>query len=67
MLQFPIDDEPTLIRVELVGNLARACRLALQEVEEADTVEFTVRAAPEGFTVDCSLANGEVFVVGWGQ
>lgn len=66
-MQFPPDDEPTLSRVELLGNLARACRLALQEVEEADTVEFTVRAGPDGLTVDCALASGAVPLVGWGQ
>lgn len=62
-----MDDEPTLSRFELLGHLARACRLAMQEVEEADTVEFTVRAGPEGLTVDCSLASGDVPLTGWGQ
>lgn len=66
-MHFPQDDEPTLTRVELLGNLARACRIALHEVEEADTVEFTVRAGPEGLTVDCVLASGDVQLSGWGQ
>lgn len=63
----PDIDEPTLARLELMGSLARACRLALQEVDHADTVEFNVRAGPEGVSVDCSLSTGEVHLMGWGQ
>lgn len=63
----PLDDEPTLTRLELMGCLARACRLAMHEVEEADSVSFTVNAGPEGMTVDCTLANGQVPLSGWGQ
>jgi hypothetical protein len=63
----PFDDEPTLARMELLGTLARACRLALQELEEADTVAINLNAGPEGMTVDVSLSNGEVHLSGWGQ
>lgn len=63
----PFDDEPSLIRLELMGAIARACRLAMQEFDvQADTVEFNVRAGPEGVSVDCSLSTGEVHLMGWG-
>lgn len=63
----PFEDEPTLARLELIGAIARACRLALMDNEHADTVEFTVRAGPEGVSVDCALSQGEVHLMGWGQ
>lgn len=61
------DDEPTLNRLELVGALARACRLALAEHETADAVVFTVSASPDGFSVTCELSAGDMPVMGWGQ
>lgn len=61
------DDESTLSRLELMGSIARACRIALSEVEEADSVEFTIKAGPEGLTVDCTLTCGDVPLMGWGQ
>ena len=66
-MQNPFEDEPTLARLEMMGALARACRLALQEVDHADTVEFNVRAGPDGVSVDCSLSTGEVHLMGWGS
>lgn len=60
-------DQPTLVRVELMGNVARAARLALAEFEQADSVEFHVVANANGLTIDCQLmVNGQP-VSGWGQ
>lgn len=62
-----IADDPSLIRLELLGNLARAARLAMQECEQADSVEFHVTASPDGMSVDAVLmVNGQPFT-GWGQ
>lgn len=63
----PIQDDPSLIRLELLGNLARAARLALQECEQADAVEFNINASTDSMTVDVVLmVNGQPFT-GWGQ
>lgn len=62
-----LDDEPSLVRLELLGNLARAARLALQECEPADTVEIALVAAPEGFRLDVQLLAGGQQIAGWGQ
>jgi len=65
-MDYPIPEDPTLVRLELLGNLARAARLALAEFEQADTVEFHVCAHPGGLTVDTQLiVNGQA-VSGWG-
>lgn len=62
-----VSDDPSLIRLELLGNLARAARLAFQECEQADTVEFHVTATADGLAVDAvMLINGQPFT-GWGQ
>lgn len=61
-----IPDDPTLVRMELMGNLARAARLALQEFEQADSVEFHVHAHSQGMTLDCQLMVNGVSVSGWG-
>lgn len=59
-------EDPTLVRLELMGNLARAARLALAEFEHADSVTLHVDARPEGMAVDCQLlVNGQP-VAGWG-
>ncbi len=66
MLQ-PIQEDPTLIRLELLGNLARAARLAMIECEQADAVELHVTATSDGMFIDCSLlVNGQP-IGGWGQ
>jgi len=66
MADFLPPEDPTLVRVELLGNLARACRLALAEFEQADSVVFNVEARSDGLTVDCQLlVNGQP-VSGWG-
>lgn len=59
-------DDPTLVRVELLGNLARAARLALAEFEQADTVELHVSAEATGIAVDCQLIVNGKPVSGWG-
>lgn len=64
----PIPDAPeSLVRLQLLGHLAASCRLALQEVEQADSVEFTVKATPHGLSVDCMVSVAGVPVTGWGQ
>lgn len=65
--EFIPTDDATLVRVELLGNLARACRLALAEFEQADSVVLHIEARADGITVDCQLlVNGQP-VSGWGQ
>lgn len=66
-MHIPPDDEPSLMRIEILGTLARACRLALQELEEADMVDINVHAGPHGLVVDVQLSNGEIPIMGWGQ
>lgn len=66
-IQQVIADEPTLTRYELIGNLARAARLALQESETADSVEIVLVARPEGFTVDVTATAAGELVHGWGM
>lgn len=64
----PVTDEPaSLVRVQLLGHLAAACRLALMETEQADAVEFSVTASPHGLNVDCVVMVAGVPVTGWGQ
>lgn len=62
---FPPDD-PTLVRLELMGNLARAARLALQEFEQADSVRLSIEARSDGMNVDCQLLVNGIPVSGWG-
>lgn len=62
----PPDDAQTLRRMELLGSIARACRLALQDLDIADQVTLEVDARPEGVTVDCQLFAVGKPVAGWG-
>jgi len=62
----PPDDSATLARMELLGSIARACRLALQEFEVADSVSLQIDARAEGVTVDVQLFAGGQPVGGWG-
>jgi len=60
-------EDPTPLRMELLGHLAAAARLAMLESPHCDGVAFTVEAKPGEFSVDCThLANGQP-VSGWGQ
>lgn len=59
-------DDTTLVRLELMGNLARAARLALQEFEQADSVVLNIEARPDGMNVDCQLLVNGMPVSGWG-
>lgn len=61
------DAGPNLARLQLLGHLAASCRLALLEVEDADAVEFTIKATPHGLEVDCVVSVAGVPVSGWGQ
>lgn len=62
-----VTDDPSLIRLELLGNLARAARLALLEVEQADSVTITVEANRWGLSVDTVLLVNGRPIGGWGQ
>lgn len=63
----PIQEELSLIRLELMGNLARAARLAMAEFEYAEQVEFHVTAVAGGLSVDCELLVDGRPVSGWGS
>lgn len=65
--EFLPPDDPTLVRLELMGNLARAARLALAEFEAADSVILNVEARSDGMSVDCQLLVNGVAVSGWGM
>ena len=64
--EFLPPDDPTLVRLELMGNLARAARLALQEFEQVDSVVLNIEARPDGMNVDCQLLVNGMPVSGWG-
>jgi monoamine oxidase len=64
--EFIPPDDPTLVRLELLGNIARACRLALAEFEQADEVVLNIQARAEGVEVDCQLLVNGLPVGGWG-
>lgn len=64
--EFLPPEDPTLVRLELMGNIARACRLALAEFEQADSVVLNIEAHPDGMTVDCQLLVNGTPVSGWG-
>lgn len=66
MTDFSPPDEHSLVRLELMGNLARAARLALLEFENSDSVVFHVEAKSTGLEVDCQLLVNGVPVTGWG-
>jgi len=59
-------DDPTLVRLELLGNIAKACRLALAEFESADSVVLNVEASMDGVTIDCQLMVNGHPIGGWG-
>lgn len=59
-------DDPTLVRLELLGCLARAARLALQEFEQADTVNLNLQASSDGLAVDAQLFINGHAIGGWG-
>jgi len=66
MSDFLPPQDPTLVRLELMGNLARAARLAMAEFEAADSVVLNVEADSTGMAVDCQLLVNGVAVSGWG-
>ena len=66
MSDFLPPHDPTLVRLELMGNLARAARLAMAEFEAADSVVLNVEADSTGMVVDCQLLVNGVAVSGWG-
>ena len=60
-------EEPSLLRLELLGHLAAAARLAMSEAPDADGVVFNVTSSPDGFAVDCTHTVQGVPTSGWGQ
>lgn len=60
-------EEPSLVRLELLGHLAAAARLAMLEAPDADAVALTLSAGSDEFSVDCTLFVQGVPVNGWGQ
>lgn len=64
--EFMQPEDPTLVRVELMGNLARAARLALAECEQADAVTLNIEARPDGLSIDCQLFVNGTAIAGWG-
>jgi hypothetical protein len=62
-----LHEEPSLVRMELLGHLAAAARLAMAEAPDADGVAFNVTASADGFAVDCTYTVQGVPTSGWGQ
>lgn len=62
-----VHEDPGVLRLELLGHLAAACRIAMQESPHCDGVSFTITAGPEGLSVDCSHTVKGQPVSGWGQ
>jgi hypothetical protein len=60
-------ETPSLSRMELLGHLAAAARLALLESPDCDGVSLTVNATPEGVGFECVNLCGDQPVSGWGQ
>lgn len=59
-------DVHTMRRTELLGHLAAAARLALQDCESADGVDFAVVAGPLGMQVECNFYVDGHAIGGWG-
>lgn len=62
-----IHEDPSLLRLELLGHLAAASRLAMLESPHCDGVTLEVRADKDGFVVDCQHLSNGIPVSGWGQ
>lgn len=60
-------EDPGLVRLELLGHLAAAARLAMSEAPDADGLKLTVEATADGVFFDCMLTAQGVPVSGWGQ
>lgn len=60
-------EEPGIVRLELLGHIAAALRLAMSESPDCDGVSLTVEAGPEGVSIDCQHTVQGVPVSGWGQ
>lgn len=60
-------EEPSLVRLELLGHLAAAARLAMSEAPDADGVNLSITATPDGVSVDCMHTVQGVPTSGWGQ
>lgn len=57
----------SLVRLEIIGLLARAASLALQDSDKADQVEFNVIASAEQMDVDVALLSAGTPITGWGS
>ena len=61
-----VPEMPSLTRIQLLGHIAAAARLALAEDEVADTCSVTFNATPQGLEVECTLFVGDQPLAGWG-
>ena len=66
-MQLPPVDEPSLTRFQIIGALARAAQLAMQESEHADGCFISIIASPEGVSIEVEHHVAGVPVSGWGQ
>ena len=65
--QFTPPDELTLRRLQLLGHLAAAARLALEDCEPASSLDLAVIASSQRLQVECTYyVNGQP-IGGWGQ
>lgn len=60
-------EEPSLARLELLGHLAAAARLAMLEAPDADGVRLEIEASADGVSIDCMHTVQGVPTSGWGQ
>lgn len=61
-------EDPSIARLELLGHLAAAARLAMAESPNCDGVLLSITAnARDGLSVDCSHTVKGQPVSGWGQ
>lgn len=60
-------EEPSLSRLELLGHLAAAARLAMLEALDADGVRLEILLDPDGVSIDCTYSVAGTPTHGWGQ
>lgn len=60
-------EEPSLARLELLGHLAAAARLAMLEAPDADGVVLEIHSSIDGIGIDCQYLVQGVPISGWGQ
>lgn len=60
-------EEPSLARLELLGHLAAAARLAMLEAPDADGVSLNIDVSADGVSIDCMHTVQGVPTSGWAQ